>query len=175
MLAYNVYLIGFMGTGKSTVASYFGKKHVVDVIEMDEAIAKREKKSITDIFAENGERYFRDLETSFLKELDAKKNLIVSCGGGVILREENVQLMKKNGKIVLLTASPEVICERVKNDNGRPLLKGRKNPEAIKMLMDERQKKYEEAADITISTDGKSADEICEEIMNEIKRAKERE
>lgn len=175
MLAYNVYLIGFMGTGKSTVASYFGEKYAVDVVEMDDMIAQKENKSIADIFAEKGERYFRELETSFLKELNAKKNLIISCGGGVILRDENVQLMKNSGKIVLLTASPEVIYERVKSDHERPLLKGRNSPEAIKELMDVRQERYERAADITISTDGKSVKEISEELIEELKRAKERE
>ena len=79
MLTYNVYLIGFMGTGKSTMASYFGRKYLADVIEMDEEIAEKEGKSITDIFAQNGEAYFRELETSFLRELEMKKIQVVSC------------------------------------------------------------------------------------------------
>ena len=99
MLVYNVYLIGFMGTGKSTVASHLGRTFLADVIEMDEKIAEREGKSISEIFAQNGEAYFRELETSFLRELDMKRNQVVSCGGGVILREENIHLMKKSGKV----------------------------------------------------------------------------
>lgn len=174
MLAYNVYLIGFMGTGKSTVARNLAKKYHFHVAEMDEEIAEKEKKSIPQIFSEYGEAYFRNIETEYLKELQTVKNKVVSCGGGVFLREENVKLMKKSGEVVLLTASPEVIYERVKNDNSRPLLKGRKTKEAIKELMDERQKRYEEAADIIVSTDGKSPEEICEEIMKKLKRAKER-
>lgn len=175
MLAYNVYLIGFMGTGKSTVASHLGKTFLTDVVEMDEMIAEREGRSIPDIFAQNGETYFRELETNFLREPDKKQNTVISCGGGVVLREENVQLMKKSGKIILLTASPEEIYERVKNDQGRPLLKGRNNPEAIRELMNERKEKYENAADIIICTDGKSMDEICAELMKELERAKERD
>ena len=174
MLVYNVYLIGFMGTGKSTVASHLGRTFLADVIEMDEKIAEREGKSIPEIFAQNGEAYFRELETSFLRELDMKRNQVVSCGGGVILREENIHLMKKSGKVVLLTASPEVIYDRVKNDEGRPLLKGRKSPEAIRELMEERRVRYEKAADIIICTDGKSVDEISKELIKEIERAKER-
>ena len=174
MLVYNVYLIGFMGTGKSTVAAHLGRTFLADVVEMDEQIAEREGKSIPEIFAQNGESYFRELETLFLKELDMKMNQVVSCGGGVVLREENVELMKKSGKVVLLTASPEVIYERVKNDQGRPLLKGRKSPEAILELMNERKDRYEKAADIIICTDGKSVDEIGTELMKELERAKER-
>lgn len=170
----NIFLIGFMGTGKSTVASAISKACAMEIVEMDETIAKREGKSIPDIFAQYGEGYFRDLETAFLIELNNEKNKVVSCGGGAVLRNENVSIMKKNGRIVLLTASPEIILERVKNDNGRPLLQGRKNIEAIKELMEARREKYEEAADIIICTDNKSKEAICEEIMNELKRAKER-
>lgn len=175
MLSYNVYLIGFMGTGKSTVAANLGRKLLANVVEMDERIAGNEGKSIPDIFVQNGEEYFRELETAFLKELDRMNNVIVSCGGGVVLRKENVELMKKGGKIILLTASPNVIYERVKNDQKRPLLQGRKSLKAIEALMNERMDKYEKAADITICTDGKSVDEISEELMRELKRAKERE
>lgn len=170
----NVFLIGFMGTGKSTIASVFSKKYAMKLTEMDDTIAKGEGKSIPDIFAQYGEEYFRNLETKFLEELKREDNVIVSCGGGVVLREENILLMKENGVIVLLTASPQEILKRVENDNERPLLQGRKNVSSIMGLMEERREKYERAADIVISTDGKMAEVICEELMNELKRAKER-
>jgi len=96
--------------------------------------------------------------------MENKRNCIVSCGGGVVLKEENVSRMKKSGKIVLLTASPEVIYERVKDDEERPLLKGHKSVEEISELMEGRREKYEKAADVLISTDGKSVEEICTEI-----------
>jgi len=171
----NIFLIGFMGTGKSTVASVFSKKYGMKTVEMDETIADREGKSISDIFAQQGEEYFRNLETSLLKELKERHGFIVSCGGGVVLREENVRLMKESGVIVLLTASPEVILQRVKNDNQRPVLQGRKNVEAIRELMEGRRAKYESAADMIILTDGKTKENICEEIMCELQRVKERE
>lgn len=174
MLVHNIFLIGFMGSGKSTVASCFGKKYAMDIVEMDEAIAEKEGRSIPQIFAEEGEEYFRNLETEFLKELKKCTNQIVSCGGGVVLRKENISVMKESGTIVLLTASPEEILNRVKNDEGRPLLKGRKNVKAIEELLEERRAKYEMAADFVVKTDGKPADKICEEIMKEIERAKER-
>ena len=175
MFAYNIFLIGFMGTGKSTIASVFSNKYKMEIVEMDEMLAERERMSIPDIFEKYGEMYFRNLETEYLKEIKQMTNRIISCGGGVVLRQENVSLMKENGKIVLLTASPEEIYERVKNDNERPLLKGRKSVEAIKELMEARRAKYEAAADIIISTDGKAAEEICDELMDKLKRAKERE
>jgi len=175
MYAYNIFLIGFMGTGKSTIASAFSEKYMMKAVEMDETIAQREGMSIPDIFAKYGEEYFRNQETVFLKEIKEMKNRIVSCGGGAVLREENVSIMRGCGRIVLLTASPEEIFRRVKNDNGRPLLKGRKSPEEIAKLLEGRRIKYENAADIIVCTDGKSKEEICEQIWNELQRAKERE
>ena len=84
------------------------------------------------------------------------------------MRERNVVEMKKNGKVVLLTAKPETILERVKNDHGRPLLEGNKNVEFIAELMEKRREKYEAAADIMIETDGKTKQEICKELMQRI-------
>ena len=175
LLDYNVFLIGFMGTGKSTVASDMGDRYELQSVEMDETIASVEGKPISDIFAEYGEEYFRNLETSFLESMKEQKGKIVSCGGGVVLRDENVQLMKTNGVIVLLTASPEEILKRVANDEGRPLLRGRKNISAITELMEKRRRRYEEAADIIVCTDSKTASEISTEIMDELKIRKERE
>ncbi len=164
----NIMLIGFMGTGKSTVASYLCKEYGMEIIEMDELIAKREGMSIPDIFAKHGEEYFRDLETNLVIELQGEKNKVVSCGGGVVLRERNVTEMKKSGCIVLLTAEPATILERVKDDDNRPLLRGNKNVEFISEMMDKRREKYEVAADVIISTDGKDVETICSEIMERV-------
>lgn len=160
----NVFLIGFMGSGKSTVASCLSRNYGMDVIEMDEVIAKREKMSIPDIFAQKGEAYFRDTETRLLKEIEEEGHKVVSCGGGVILREENVQEMKKKGQIVLLSAEPETILERVEKNNDRPLLAGKKDINSICRMMEERRPKYEAAADLVITTDGKTAEAIAKEI-----------
>lgn len=174
MFENNIFLIGFMGTGKSTVATCFARQYGMEIIEMDEMISNRAGMSIPEIFERYGEEHFRNLETEFLRGIRSETNRIVSCGGGVVLRKENVTLMKESGVIVLLTASPEVILERVKNDNGRPLLQGKKNVVAISELMEARRERYEAAADIVISTDQKTTEEICEVLKTEIERMKER-
>ena len=122
LFTHNILLIGFMGAGKSTVSTYLSKILASPQVEMDEEIVKKEGMSINKIFEEYGETYFRNCETNLLIELQKKNNQIISCGGGVALRDENVAEMKKNGKVVLLTASPEVILERVKDNDDRPLL-----------------------------------------------------
>ena len=106
---YNIVLIGFMGAGKSTISDYLSTMFDMDIVEMDQVIAEREEMSIPDIFATYGEEYFRDLETNLLIEMQSHKNAVISCGGGAALREKNVAEMKKNGRVVLLTATPETI------------------------------------------------------------------
>ena len=96
------------------------------------------------------------------------ENKIISCGGGAALREENVPEMKKNGKVILLTARPETILERTREDNSRPLLKDRKTPESISLLMEQRREKYLAAADLSVETDNKSIPEICKEIIEKL-------
>lgn len=166
----NIYLIGFMGTGKSSAAGYLGEKYAMDVAEMDEMIEKKENKSISDIFAEHGEEYFRRLETQLLLELQSKKNLIVSCGGGAALREENVEAMKRGGHIVWLTARPETVYERVKENEDRPLLKDHNSIEYLAAMMERRRTRYEKAADFVIVTDEKSIPQICEELMDKLRK-----
>ena len=165
---YNIVLIGFMGTGKSTIARELAKTHQMNIVEMDEEIVRRRGKSIADIFEEEGEEYFRDLETALLKELQTKENQVISCGGGAVLREENVRVMKKNGCVVLLTALPQTIYERVKNNTDRPILQGNMNVEYIASLMEKRREKYEKTADIVIATDGKNVSQICEEMLQKL-------
>ena len=137
---------------------------------MDEEIVKKEGMSINKIFEEYGETYFRNCETNLLIELQKKNNQIISCGGGVALRDENDAEMKKNGKVVLLTASPEVILERVKDNDDRPLLRGNKNTEFISNMMEQRRPKYEAAADVVVNTDYKTVEEIAEEIVVKLTR-----
>lgn len=165
---YNIALIGFMGTGKTTVAHCLCTMFSMKSIEMDQQIAEREGMSIPDIFAMYGEEYFRDQETKLLRELQEEKNLIISCGGGTVLRACNVAEIKKNGRVVLLKASPEVILERVKDSEDRPILEGRKSVEGIRELMEQRRECYEAAADIVIETDGKSVRKICEELVQRL-------
>lgn len=168
---YNIVLIGFMGAGKSTVADYLKKTYGMEIVEMDQVIAKRQGMSISDIFKKYGEEYFRDLETNLLIELQTRKNIVISCGGGVPMRERNVVEMKKNGRVVLLTAKPETILKRVRNNHDRPLLEGKKNVEDIAALMEARREKYEAAADLILETDGKNRQEICEELVCRLRAA----
>lgn len=165
---YNIVLIGFMGAGKSTISDYLSTMFAMDIIEMDQVIADREEMSISDIFETYGEEYFRNLETELLIEMQERRNTIISCGGGVALREKNVTEMKKNGRVVLLTASPQTVYERLKDTDDRPVLKGRKNVDGIAELMEQRREKYEAAADIVINTDKKTVLAICEELVQRL-------
>lgn len=174
LFPYNIVLIGFMGAGKSTISDYLSTMFDMKLVEMDQEIAEREEMSIPDIFATYGEEYFRNLETELLKELQTGRNCIISCGGGVALRSENVVEMKKNGKVVLLTASPETIYERVKDSNDRPLLKENKSVEFIAQLMEKRKEKYEDASDVVIRTDGKTILQICEELITRLMELEEK-
>lgn len=168
MMDCNIFLIGFMGCGKTTVSNMLRKRFGMDVIEMDQRIAEEEGLSISEIFEMYGEAYFRDAETRLLVDLKDQKNVVVSCGGGTALREVNVAEMKKSGKIVLLTAKPETVFERVKNSHDRPLLENNKNVEFIAEMMERRREKYLAAADVIIETDAKSVLEISDEIMTGI-------
>lgn len=165
---YNIVLIGFMGAGKSTISRYLSTMFAMDVIEMDQVIAQREGMSISDIFEIHGEQYFRDAETALLVEMQSKKNMVISCGGGTPMRECNVAEMKKNGKVILLNAEPETIYERVKDSHDRPLIENNKNVPFIAGLMEKRREKYMAAADIIIQTDGKSKFQICEELIQRL-------
>ena len=152
-----------MGTGKSTIARQLSKQLDMPFFEMDEMIVQKEGMEISDIFKEKGEDYFRNVETTLLKNLLQKERGILSCGGGIVLRDENIQAMKNHGTVILLTA-PETILKRVKHNQSRPVLNGKKNINDITKLMKERESRYQMAADITISTDDKSLSQICEEI-----------
>lgn len=168
---YNIFLIGFMGAGKSTISDYLKNVLAMDVVEMDQCIVERQGMSISDIFETYGEEYFRELETNLLIEMQSRSNVVVSCGGGVPMREHNVTEMKKNGRVVLLTAKPETILERVKDNHDRPLLENNKNVSFIADLLEKRRAKYEAAADIVVETDGKSELEICEELIHRLREA----
>ena len=166
---YNIVLIGFMGAGKSTISDFLKNVFAMDVVEMDQIIAQRQGMSISDIFETYGEQYFRDLETNLLIEMQSRSNVVISCGGGTPMRECNVVEMKKNGRVVLLTAKPETILDRVKNNHDRPLIENNKTVSFIADLMEKRRAKYEAAADIIIETDGKNELEICEELVHRLR------
>lgn len=164
----NIFLVGFMGAGKSTIARILKSKLDMKLVEMDARIVEEQKMPITDIFAKFGESHFRDIESQLILTLGSEGNTVVSCGGGVVVRSENTEYMKKNGIVIYLSAKPETIYERVKDSTDRPILNGNMNVEYITELMEKRRALYEAAADIVIETDGKNANTICEEIINKI-------
>ena len=168
----HIYLIGFMGCGKTSVSIAMNQLYGKNIVEFDDRIIAKEGRSINQIFAESGENYFRDLETEMLKELADEDNIIVSCGGGMVLREENRRLMKENGVIIWLDATPETILDRVKDDDSRPNLKGKKNVKDIKALKNKRADAYAEAADIKVDTDGKTIREVAKEIYESVNRTR---
>lgn len=174
LFSYNIVLIGFMGAGKSTISDYLSTMFDMKLVEMDQEIAEREEMSIPDIFATYGEEHFRNLETKLLRELQSSTNCIISCGGGAALREENVVEMKKNGRVVLLTASPETIYERVKDSDDRPVLNGNNNVDFIADMMEKRREKYEAAADVVVQTDNKTILQVCEELITKLMELDER-
>ena len=164
----NIYLVGFMGTGKSTVAKEMAKLLPINIVDMDGAIETLAGTTISDIFEKQGEEAFRNMETMFLNAISKEKNQIISCGGGAVLRRENVDIMKNTGIVCLLTGSAELICERVNGSNDRPLLQNKKTVEDIKKLMDSRKEAYDYAADLTYSIDNTTSKQIAAEIVKDL-------
>ncbi len=166
----NIYLTGFMGTGKSTVAQELSKLFQVSLIDMDKALTKQFGMTISKVFEEQGEGVFRRAEKELLTTLSKNEQpLIVSCGGGVVKDPENIGIMKSSGTVFLLTASPETLFERLKNDNERPLLQGRLSVEGISEMLLLRSAMYERAADRVIETDGLTPEKIARRIAIDVR------
>ena len=162
----NVYLIGFMGSGKSSVAAWLMRQYGIPRVEMDREIEAEYGMTIPEIFEKEGEGAFRQKETLLLRKIAEREEVVVSCGGGVPTRTENVEVMRASGKIILLTAAPESILARVKRAENRPVLKGEKTLEGIRELMEQRRECYEAAADYIVPTDGRSVAEVAEEVRS---------
>ena len=161
----NIYLIGFMGCGKSFVSAPLAARLGFSRLETDGETEKREGKTITEMFEKYGEEYFRDAETRVVLGAAKLRRTVVSCGGGAALRRGNADAMKSSGTVVLLTAAPETVLARVAGGGDRPLLAGNADVGYIRKKMEERKAAYEYAADFAVATDGKSAEEICAEII----------
>jgi shikimate kinase len=158
-------IIGFMGSGKSTVGALSASRLGMDFIDLDEAISEDAGKSIKQIFASEGEEGFRERETRSLQDQLCNGGKVISCGGGIVLREENVELLRGNCLVFLLRISEEKAVERLaENAGGRPLLQDGERETNIRRLMTERAQKYMRAAHIVIEVDDKSPEELAEEI-----------
>ncbi len=165
----NIILIGFRGTGKSTVGKLLAKRLKRDFIDSDEYIEGTNEKTIKHIFEEDGEEGFRKYEEEAITELSSMNNKIIAAGGGVVLKNENVKNLKSNGFLILLEATPEIIYDRIRQDEKtrqqRPSLTNKPPLDEIKHIIDKRQQFYENAADYTINTSYVSCEDVVEEII----------
>ncbi len=163
----NIVLTGFMGTGKSVVARELARMRGMRLIDIDHEIEKAEEKSISGIFSCCGEEYFRRLETDAILRYASEQGVVISTGGGAVVREENLRALRANGIIFCLTAAAETILRRTAGDTDRPLLQCQDRLARITELLQERQPFYEKAG-IMINTEGKTPLEIAQEIIEEI-------
>ena len=161
----NLYIIGFMGSGKTSLASELDKISENNKINVDALIEKKLGMSISEIFAIHGEAFFRKHEHEILSEISKHDNQIVDCGGGLPLTPENRKLIKASGRCIYLKVSPNAVLQRLKSDESRPLLKNKKSIKEISLMLNERVKIYESMADISIETDNFTTKEIAEKLI----------
>jgi len=163
----NIYLIGMMGSGKTTVGKLLSEKMKRPYLDLDFLIETKAQLSVNDIFNEKGESYFRQVESEILMNINESR-AIVSCGGGVILEESNRSFMRLTGKVVFLALPLIELVKRLKTATNRPLLRGNRMEEKIKDLWTKRKKYYEETAHMTIHTNDQTPEQIVEQIMDQI-------
>mgnify|MGYP003419568720 FL=1 len=162
----NVVLMGFMGAGKTTIGRKLAKALECEFIDTDERIEIEQKRKISDIFAEDGEETFRDMETNLLKHLhDREECFVLSIGGGMPVREENRTLLRNLGTVVYLKTSKAEIIRRVSGDKNRPLLQGGDLDEKVTSLMKAREQIYKDTAHKEVVTDGKNPQKVVNEIL----------
>lgn len=166
----NIILIGFMGCGKSSIGRYLEKKKSYTLIDTDDYIEKHQGRSINDIFAVEGEEYFRNLETQCIRELidKADNNLVIAVGGGLPMRSENQTLLKELGKVVYLRATENTLVDRLTGDSKRPLLKGGDLRTKISDLFAKREATYIELADAIVDTDNCSYEDVIKSIKEKL-------
>lgn len=164
---YNIVLIGFMGCGKSSVGVKLAGAIDYNFIDTDTLIENDYGMSISNIFNEKGEEAFRELETALLRRIvKSAKKTVIATGGGMPLRKENTELLKKAGYVILLRTSTKTTLLRLSGDTQRPLLAGDNPEEKVNMLMEERLPIYEAAADYIVDADNRSFFEIIKDIEN---------
>ena len=162
----NIALIGFMGAGKTAVGQLLARKLDRKFIELDSLIEQKAGKSIPEIFHQDGEIAFRELEIGVTKEVATMKNVVIACGGGIVLNKINIDRLRESSRIVYLTTSPSVILKRVSNEAGqRPLLEVDNPIQTIRELLSFRKPFYERAADITINTSILDINAVTEQII----------
>ena len=160
----NLVLVGFMGTGKSAIGRRVATLARAPFLEMDAELERRAGKSITRIFAEDGEPAFRDLEAQLAEEWGRKQGAVISCGGGVVLREANLRALEANGLLVCLTARPEVILARTARAAKRPLLAGENPEQKIRDLLAARAPLYAKIS-VQIDTSDLGPEELAAQVL----------
>jgi shikimate kinase len=162
----NIVLIGYRGTGKSTVGRLLATRLGRKLVSTDTEIVKLAQHTISEIVAQDGWEFFRDLESDICRELAGRDQLVIDTGGGAILRAQNVEALKANGTVFWLTASVETIARRIGSGNQRPSLTGTKSfVDEIQDVLRERTPKYQAAADHIIVTDGRSTSQLMETVL----------
>ena len=162
----NIVLIGYRGTGKSTLGRLLAARLGRELVSTDAEIVKRARRTIPEIVAQQGWDYFRDLESDICRELASRDQLVIDTGGGAILRAQNIEALKKEGIVFWLRASVETIARRIGGDSQRPSLTGTKSfVDEIQDVLQERTPKYQAAADHIIVTDGRSIDQLIETVL----------
>ena len=159
----NIVIFGFMGTGKTSVGIKLACDLDMEFVDMDHIIEAREGRAISDIFATDGEPYFRKLERELVQELSGREGLVIGTGGGVVLNEDNISDFSESGTCVCLNAEPEEILKRLENDGSRPLLAEGDKLKKIKGILDARRALYAKVPE-QIATTGLSADEVVARI-----------
>lgn len=163
----NIVLTGFMGTGKTEVSRELARLTGYAQVDVDSEIEKSAGMTIAEIFKRFGEPRFREMETREIKTVSQGRSLIISTGGGAVMKDENMEALRAGGFIVCLSASPETILKRTSNDSTRPLLQVEDPLNKIKELLSLRQPYYERA-DVMIDTEGKTPLQVAEEIIENI-------
>jgi shikimate kinase len=167
----NIALIGFMGAGKTVVGKVLAQRQGREFIETDLLIERRAGKSIAEIFREDGELRFREIELDIIRDISWGENQVIACGGGVVLNKINIDRLKKKAVIVYMAASPRAIIRRTAQDRGvRPLLNVDDRAGEIRELLRFRRPLYENAADITINTSSLGINAVVNMIIAELKR-----
>ncbi|MBM7650461.1 shikimate kinase [Bacillus ectoiniformans] len=161
-----IFLTGFMGAGKTTIGQLLADKLNCPVMDTDALIEKQEGKAITTIFSEHGEAYFRNLETNMLHSFGEEAG-VVTTGGGIVIKENNRQLMKERGTVIYLNSEFSEIWNRLIDDESRPLIQ-HKNKERTQSLFNQRLPFYKDSADVMIETSGKTAEQTAEEIIERL-------
>ncbi len=164
----NIVLIGFMGTGKTTIAAQLANRLNMRYISTDGLIEAREKRTINEIFTKSGEDYFRDVEAGVIREISDMEGLVVDTGGGVVIREENLAFLSRNGVVICLTADEDTIMARTKKYKHRPLLNVEDPKLKIRTLLAKRAPLYAKA-DHCVDTGALTVRQVVEKIVEIMK------